>query len=396
MALLSFEAAYSQSVWGGFLFNSHNANKDSLATFSAGAIRTWFAANLKSFSAVQDAVASVASGSGTNAGNVATITGAAGGATSANSGTVSGGIGGKIIATGGNGGAITGTPGTGFGGTGGEISLTAGDGGLGTTFGGAGGNANLQAGIGGNGTTPGSGGYASLKGGNGSASGNSSGGNVFLVGGSKTGSGSDGDLYLGVSPAFSARGRVKVGGSTPPTALMTLGEEGSKSGTLAVSGSTSGTVTVQPAAAAGTYTLTLPTTDGAADEYLKTDGSGVLSWANPRPYKVYVANITQSGTDDPVAIVLENTLGVVPTWARFGLGRYTVTATGVFTSDKTTLPDSKVFIGGEDQDEVAMTVWRRTSTDVLLMRIVKPQALEGNIEMNYGLQGFTVEIRVYP
>ena len=31
------------------------------------------------------------------------------------------------------------------------------------------------------------------------------------------------------------------------------------------------------------YTLTLPTTDGNANEYLKTDGDGALSWADPSP-----------------------------------------------------------------------------------------------------------------
>jgi hypothetical protein len=49
-------------------------------------------------------------------------------------------------------------------------------------------------------------------------------------------------------------------------------------GTLNMTGSSSGTVTIQPAAAAGTYTLTLPTNDGDAGQFLKTDGSGVLSW----------------------------------------------------------------------------------------------------------------------
>lgn len=47
---------------------------------------------------------------------------------------------------------------------------------------------------------------------------------------------------------------------------------------LDMDGSTSGTVTIKPAAVAGTYTLTLPTTDGNANEVLQTDGSGVLSW----------------------------------------------------------------------------------------------------------------------
>jgi len=340
-------------------------------------------------------VASVGSGNGTAAANAITVTGATGGATSAGSGTVTGGVGGGIVGTGGNGGAITGAPATGFGGAGGQVTLTAGDGGTGTTFGGAGGNANIQAGNGGNGTTPGAGGYAALKAGNGSSAGNSSGGNVFLVGGAKTGSGLDGDLYFGVSPSFTSRGKVKIGGSTAPSALLTIGEEGSKSGTISLAGSTSGTVTVQPAAAAGTYTLTLPTTDGAADEFLKTDGSGVLSWAGPG-YKIYIANITQSGTADPVATVLENTLGVTPTWARLGTGQYTVTATGIWVTNKTTLPDSRVFIGGEDQDEIAATLWVRISADVLKMRIIKPSlASESNIDMNTTEEGFTVTIKVY-
>ena len=48
---------------------------------------------------------------------------------------------------------------------------------------------------------------------------------------------------------------------------------------LLFDGSASGTVTIQPAAAAGTYTLTLPITNGAASEFLQTDGNGVLAWA---------------------------------------------------------------------------------------------------------------------
>ena len=35
--------------------------------------------------------------------------------------------------------------------------------------------------------------------------------------------------------------------------------------------------------ATANYTLTLPTTDGNANEYLKTDGAGALSWADPSP-----------------------------------------------------------------------------------------------------------------
>lgn len=48
---------------------------------------------------------------------------------------------------------------------------------------------------------------------------------------------------------------------------------------LRIPGSSSGVVTLQTAAAAGTYALTLPTSDGDADQVLITDGNGVLSWS---------------------------------------------------------------------------------------------------------------------
>lgn len=56
-----------------------------------------------------------------------------------------------------------------------------------------------------------------------------------------------------------------------------------------------------------------------------------------RPYKVYTALISQSQTDDPVATVLENTLGGVPLWERISEGNYSCTLNGVFTLDKTIL-----------------------------------------------------------
>ena len=57
--------------------------------------------------------------------------------------------------------------------------------------------------------------------------------------------------------------------------------------------------------------------------------------ANTRPYKVYTALLTQTGTSAPTAIVLENTLGVTPTLGYNGVGQYSINATGAFTVDKT-------------------------------------------------------------
>ena len=56
-----------------------------------------------------------------------------------------------------------------------------------------------------------------------------------------------------------------------------------------------------------------------------------------RPYKSYVALLTQVGTNPPTANVLENTLGNI-VWTRVGVGTYCGTLTGALTTDKTFIP----------------------------------------------------------
>lgn len=227
---------------------------------------------------LQQAIASVGSGSGTAASTLFTITGTTGGATSANSGTVFGGNGGGGTITGGAGGSTTGTPGTGFGGNGGSLVFTGGNGGSGQNFGGVGGHIEIAGGTGGFGAAAGAAGYASIKGGNAATSSNGSGGNVYVVPGIGDGSGAHGSIYLGLSPSLTQRGNVKIGGTTAPAELLALGEPGTKLGNMSFAGNTSGKVVVQPAAAAGTWTMTLPTDDGTTGQVLTTDGSGVTSW----------------------------------------------------------------------------------------------------------------------
>ena len=53
------------------------------------------------------------------------------------------------------------------------------------------------------------------------------------------------------------------------------------------------------------------------------------------PYKVYTALLTQTGTNAPVATVLENTLGGDIIWSYSGTGSYLGTLAGAFTSQKT-------------------------------------------------------------
>jgi hypothetical protein len=65
--------------------------------------------------------------------------------------------------------------------------------------------------------------------------------------------------------------------------------------------------------------------------------SHVLSAYEIRPYKSYVALLTQTSTNAPVATVLENTLGAVPVWSRNTQGVYYATSANLFTVGKTTV-----------------------------------------------------------
>lgn len=56
---------------------------------------------------------------------------------------------------------------------------------------------------------------------------------------------------------------------------------------------------------------------------------------SPAAYLVYSAIISQSGSDAPVATVLENTLGGTPVWTRWSAGEYYMTLTDGLTNDKT-------------------------------------------------------------
>ena len=71
--------------------------------------------------------------------------------------------------------------------------------------------------------------------------------------------------------------------STSSAAGLQIKGDGTTDGTLQLncSQNSHGVKIKSPAhSASASYTLTLPTTDGSADEFLKTDGSGVLSWAS--------------------------------------------------------------------------------------------------------------------
>jgi len=67
-----------------------------------------------------------------------------------------------------------------------------------------------------------------------------------------------------------------------------------------------------------------------------TGGNLTINDINIKPYKVYTALLTQSGTASPVANILENTLGEDPIWTRDSVGNFYVDSiSNLFTTSKT-------------------------------------------------------------
>lgn len=104
-----------------------------------------------------------------------------------------------------------------------------------------------------------------------------------------------------------------------------------------------------------------------------------------QPYKVYTALLTQSGTDAPVATVLENTLGDI-SFSYDTVGSYHITSDSLFIEDKTA-----VTIGNSYSD---------ISTSAKLVNNNTININTGKIDTNVLLQNDNlynnlIEIRVY-
>lgn len=109
------------------------------------------------------------------------------------------------------------------------------------------------------------------------------------------------------------------------------------------------------------------------------DESGTIALTK---YKVYTALLTQTGTNAPVAIVLENTLGGNIVWAYDGAGEYIGTLTGAFSNTKT------YFSGLADQG-VQLKVLRVNNN------IVNVGTAISGVKTNGALNLTPIEIRVY-
>ena len=144
----------------------------------------------------------------------------------------------------------------------------------------------------------------------------------------------DGDA----DPAISASASASIGGGAQ---------------SLKILGSVSGVITIQGAANAGTYTLTMPTDDGTiAGQALLTDGAGGLSWAGVgtvTTVSVTTANgVSASVANATTTPALTFTLGAITPSTVQGLTITTTTGTFTLTNAKTFSVSNTLTLAGTD------------------------------------------------
>ena len=124
-------------------------------------------------------------------------------------------------------------------------------------------------------------------------------------------------------------------------------------------------------------------TGGSAMTLYQEITAFVLANSSARPYKVYTALLTQSGTSAPVATVLENTLGGTITWVRYLDGRYRADLSyagyilnktiGFATPGGISLAASnqtiKVFVGSNASELIVYTIENGVLTDGILHKV---------------------------
>jgi hypothetical protein len=104
-----------------------------------------------------------------------------------------------------------------------------------------------------------------------------------------------------------------------------------------------------------------------------------------RPYKVYTALLTQSGTNPPTAIILENTFGEIPIFSYLGLGQYTISCS-LFTNY------DKIFCQSNPTDSTPFfCIWQPISIGLSGIATV---AITG-LGIDDGLNNTPFEIRIY-
>jgi hypothetical protein len=129
--------------------------------------------------------------------------------------------------------------------------------------------------------------------------------------------------------------------------------------------------------------VTIPTTPVAS-----TDAASKAYVDSQVGYSTYVARVTQSGTNAPVATVISNNTGLTFTWIRQGTGSYRVSPSSAFVINKTWIQ----MTGGDVSSGTTSVSIKDIGT--AFASAVNVNLVNGNVADN--ITAAFVEIRIYP
>lgn len=109
-------------------------------------------------------------------------------------------------------------------------------------------------------------------------------------------------------------------------------------------------------------------------------------------YKVYTALLTQTGTNPPVATVLENTIGAI-TFSYTEPGKYNVNSSGLFTISKMVLITTA--FGKDGGGGFANDIRFRNTPTLNTSSLIPLETLGPGGLINDALYNTPIEIRVY-
>jgi hypothetical protein len=114
-----------------------------------------------------------------------------------------------------------------------------------------------------------------------------------------------------------------------------------------------------------------------------------------RPYKVYTALLNQSGTDAPVATVLENTIDQTLVWERFSIGQYRLSLPGSPTSGPFIVGKTFAFSGNGLNSPVKLGFNNNSSMGMPNDIGMVLRNYDSSLNPTDQLKNASIEIRVY-
>jgi len=121
---------------------------------------------------------------------------------------------------------------------------------------------------------------------------------------------------------------------------------------------------------------------------ISNNNSIISAAAEATEPKVYVALLTQTGTNAPVATVLKNTLGGTVVWTYDSVGQYHGTLASAFTLNKTVVFHNLPF--QQSSDEILIKVITN-GEDMIRVNVVN----DGFEALN-GIDSLSIKVEVYP